>query len=102
MHKPLVARTLLLLSLSLLLGACRSQPERTGPDPDDDHFGDAVRNMVRQQIYDPQAAAHPAQDPPLSSDGARAEAALSSYRQGPSSKAQPLGEAAAIGVSSQH
>jgi hypothetical protein len=55
----------------------------TAPTASEQDFGNAVRHMVQQQIYDPQAAAQPAADPPLAMDGARGEAALEAYRKQP-------------------
>lgn len=65
-------------------------------------FGDSVRQMVRAQTYDPQAAAHPSQDPPLGIDGTRAESVLSVYRQQPLTKSDPLSRAAKLDVDPQH
>lgn len=53
-------------------------------------FGDTVRHMIEQQIYDRAAAANPKAEPPIGLDGERAAAALEAYRT--QTKLPPLRE----------
>ena len=59
----------LLSAVSLLIGACATEPEL-----DNLVFGDSVRHMIALQTADPNAGAS-------GLDGERAEAALRAYRQ---------------------
>lgn len=87
----------LLLSCLLLAGCASSRAE----PPTDAAFGSAVRHMIQEQIYDRAAAEQPPLDPPSSTDGARAAAALATYRTRPAISTPPISTEATIGVSKQ-
>ncbi|SEQ67099.1 hypothetical protein SAMN04488038_10978 [Solimonas aquatica] len=98
MHTP--SELMPLLTAAALAAVMTSM--RPAAAQDTPQFGDSVRQMIRAQIYDPQAAAHPPQQPPLGIDGIRGEAVLSAYRQQPLAKSEPLSRAARIDVDPQH
>lgn len=98
-----MSNTRLLLSLTAVLSlgvlaGCSSNPP---VEQADKGFGDSVRNMIDQQIYDRQAAANPLPDLPASTDGQRAAAALKAYRDQPSRANAPISDSAKINVSTQ-
>jgi len=49
-------------------------------------FGKAYRNMVAEQIYDPNAAMNPPVEPPERLDGDRASNVIETYRKGETSE----------------
>lgn len=55
--------------LLLLLPACAAPESRVGSE-----FGLSVKQMVSGQVYDPEAAANPSQDPLLGMDATKAAA----------------------------
>jgi len=67
-------QTLFIVSTLLLLAGCETPTEL------DNEYGNAYRNMVAQQIYDPRAAAYPPSEPPMSLDGQRATGVIDKYR----------------------
>lgn len=58
------------------LAACASSPQQEN----DPAFGSSVRQMIGAQIFDPQAAANPPEQPPAGIDGIRAESVMKTYR----------------------
>ena len=48
--------------------------------PSDADYGRSVNQMIQAQTYDPAASANPPEQPPMTSDGARLDNALTIYR----------------------
>lgn len=72
-------KTLLTLSaacVALALGACASDPKQEN----DPAFGASVRNMVQQQIHNPDAALNPPAEAPSGMDGERTATTMKAYR----------------------
>ena len=63
------------LSVTLLLGACASEPTMT-----ERTFGDSVRQMIQAQTYDPSTISAPAEGAIENTDGQMLESALEAYR----------------------
>lgn len=63
-------------SAALALASCASDPKQEN----DPNFGSSVRNMVQQQIYNPEAAANPPEQAPAGMDGERTTATMKAYR----------------------
>lgn len=62
--------------ISVFVTGCSStDPTRVEAD-----YGNSVRNMVKEQTYDPDAANNPPSEPPTSLDGGYAEEVLEAYR----------------------
>jgi hypothetical protein len=49
--------------------------------PSDADYGTSVNQMIQAQTYDPAASANPPEQPPMASDGARLDNALTVYRE---------------------
>jgi hypothetical protein len=48
--------------------------------PSEADYGNSVNQMIQAQTYDPAASANPPEQPPMASDGARLDNALTIYR----------------------
>lgn len=79
----------------VLLGACANEPTMT-----ETHFGDAVRQMVRAQVYDPSTLETPSAEPADGTDGQMLEGALGTYRSDAASR-ESVGNAIQISVGAQ-
>lgn len=60
----------------------------TTPNELELNYGKAYRNMIAEQIYNPDAALNPPTNPPESFDGERASDVLNKYRGDDNSQAQ--------------
>lgn len=67
---------LIALTLGLVVGCSSHGLERVEAD-----FGNSVNQMVQGQIYDPEAAAFPDPEPPMTMDGIKADNALNNYHK---------------------
>jgi len=81
------------LSITLLLGACASEPTKTERE-----FGDSVRQMISAQTYDPSTLSSPPEGAIENTDGQMLEAALEAYRTTVSDQSN-VGSEITIGVS---
>jgi len=78
--------------VSLLLTACGSNPARV-----EENFGNSVRQMMRAQTVNPDAASRRTTQDPSTTDGQMLEGALDAYR-GESMQRGTVGGALDVGV----